>query len=338
MNRVSLYFTGQRQVSVNEEELPKTVDAGVLVQTLFSAISPGTESLIYRGEFPEGMQADENIPSLSAKFSYPFKYGYSVIGQVVAVGKEVDSRWKGRLVFAFQPHESHFIADPETLILVPEDISPEDSVFLPNMETAVNFLMDGSPLIGEYVAVFGQGIVGLFTTNLLAQFPLAKLVTLDRYLLRRQASHELGAHVCLDPGDEDLEEQMKEHLPNGADLAYEISGSPSALDQALVTTGFAGRVVIGSWYGSKRASLDLGWHFHRSRIRLICSQVTSIAPGFSGRWTKGRRFDVAWEMIRRLKPSRFITHRFPIQQAAEAYQLLDKNPEKTIQILLTYHE
>jgi threonine dehydrogenase-like Zn-dependent dehydrogenase len=174
------------------------------------------------------------------------------------------------------------------------------------------------------------------TTSLLAQFPLAKLVTLDRYTLRRRVSYELGAHICLDPGDEGLEKQIREHLPNGADLAYEISGSPSALDQALIATGFAGRVVIGSWYGSKRSSLDLGRHFHRSRIRLICSQVSSIAPEFSGRWTKGRRFDVAWEMIRRLKPSRFITHRFPIQQAAEAYQLLDQNPEKTIQILLTY--
>ncbi|MGD0952689.1 MAG: zinc-binding alcohol dehydrogenase [Methanotrichaceae archaeon] len=284
------------------------------------------------------MPADDNIPSLSSKFVYPFKYGYSAVGKVISLGKEVDSRWMGRMVFAFQPHESYFIADPETLILIPDDISPEDSAFLPNMETAVNFLMDGSPLIGEHVAVFGQGIVGLLTTSLLSQFPLTKLVTFDRYPLRRKASHELGAHVCLDPADDCLVEKIKEHLPNGADLTYEISGSPNALDQALITTGFAGRVIIGSWYGSKCVSLDLGRHFHRSRIRLICSQVSRIAPEFSGRWTKGRRFDVAWEMIRRLKPSRFITHRFPIQLAAEAYQLLDKNPEKTIQILLTYHE
>jgi alcohol dehydrogenase len=310
----------------------------VLVRTLFSAISPGTESLIYRGKVPMGMPADENISSLSAKFTYPFKYGYSVIGKVEDTGNEVDSGWKDRLVFAFQPHESLFIAHPESLILIPEDINPEDCVFLSNMETAVNFLMDGSPLIGEHVAVFGQGIVGLLTTNLLAQFPLAKLVTLDHYPLRRQVSRELGSHVCLDPGDEGLEKQIKEHLPCGADLTYELSGSPDAMDQALISTGFAGRVIIGSWYGIKRVSLDLGRHFHRSRIRLICSQVSSIAPEFSGRWTKERRFDVAWEMIRRLKPSRFITHRFPIQQSAEAYQLLDQNPEKTIQILLTYHE
>jgi threonine dehydrogenase-like Zn-dependent dehydrogenase len=105
-----------------------------------------------------------------------------------------------------------------------------------------------------------------------------------------------------------------------------------------MATGFSGRVVIGSWYGNKNVNLDLGRHFHRSRIRMICSQVSSIAPEFSGRWIKKRRFDVAWEMIRRLKPAHFITHRYPIQEAAEAYKLLDQNPEKTIQILFTYHE
>ena len=129
---------------------------------------------------------------------------------------------------------------------------------------------------------------------------------------------------------------LRDQLPNGADLTYEISGSPAALQQALIATGFNGRIVIGSWYGSKRATLSLGGSFHRSRIHLINSQVSSMAPEFDGRWTKMRRFDVAWEMIRQLKPSRLITHRFPINQAAEAYQLLDLNPEKVIQILLTY--
>jgi threonine dehydrogenase-like Zn-dependent dehydrogenase len=99
---------------------------------------------------------------------------------------------------------------------------------------------------------------------------------------------------------------------------------------------FAGRVVIGSWYGSKRTNVDLGGRFHRSRIRLISSQVSTVAPELLGRWTKTRRFDVAWEMIRQLKPSRFVTQRFPIDKAAEAYRLLDQSPEEAIQVLLTY--
>ncbi len=248
----------------------------------------------------------------------------------------MDAAWKGRFVIAFHPHESHFIADPGALIPLPEDIEPEDGVFLPNMETAVNFIMDGSPLIGEKVAVFGQGIVGLLTTSLLSRFPLADLVTFDKYpLRRRRLQKKPGAKQCLDPDDT---QKMREYLPEGADLTYEISGSPSALDQAIKATGFAGRIIVGSWYGNKYSRLNLGGRFHRSRISLSSSQVSSLAPEFQGRWTKARRFDVAWEMIRRLKPSRFITHRYAVRKAAEAYELLDRSPGDAIQVLLTYEE
>ena len=332
----SLYFTARQQVSVREETLPKLKATQVLVATLFSAISPGTECLIYRGEFPEGMAVDESIVDLSGEFTYPLKYGYAAVGQVVATGEDVEADWDGSLVVAFHPHESHFVADPSTLLPVPEDINAEDAAFLPTMETAVNFVMDGAPVIGEDVLVFGQGIVGLLTTSILAGFPLANLITFDEHALRRQTSCEAGAQASLYPNDAGFETLLRDQLPNGADLTYEISGSPAALEQALTVTGFNGRIVIGSWYGSKRATLNLGGSFHRSRIRMISSQVSSMAPEFDGRWTKMRRFEVAWEMIRQLKPSRLITHRFPIEQAAEAYQLLDKNPEKVIQILLTY--
>lgn len=332
----SLYFTARRQVSVREETLPKLKATQVLVATLFSAISPGTECLIYRGEFPEGMAVDERIVDLSGEFAYPLKYGYAAVGQVVATGEDVEADWEGSLVVAFHPHESHFVADPSTLLPVPEDINAEDAAFLPTMETAVNFVMDGAPVIGEDVLVFGQGIVGLLTTSILAGFPLANLITLDEHALRRQTSCEAGAQASLYPNDAAFETLLRDQLPNGADLTYEISGSPAALEQALTVTGFNGRIVIGSWYGSKRTTLNLGGSFHRSRIRMFSSQVSSMAPEFDGRWTKMRRFEVAWEMIRQLKPSRLITHRFPIEQAAEAYQLLDKNPEKVIQVLLTY--
>jgi 2-desacetyl-2-hydroxyethyl bacteriochlorophyllide A dehydrogenase len=337
VNRMkSLYFTAQRQVSVCEGAIPNLKTTQVLVETLFSAISPGTEALVYRGEFPDQMSVDENIADLSGEFAYPLKYGYAAIGQVVATGKDVMADWDGRLVMAFHPHESHFVADPSTLLPVPEDINAEDAAFLPTMETAVNFVMDGAPVIGEDVLIFGQGIVGLLTTSILADFPLANLITLDQHALRRQTSREAGAHASLYPDDATFETLLQDQMPNGADLTYEISGSPAALDQALRLTGFDGRIIIGSWYGSKRATLNLGGRFHRNRIRLTSSQVSSIAPQFDGRWTKMRRFEVAWDLIRQLKPSRLITHHFPIERASEAYQLLDQNPGKVIQVLLTY--
>lgn len=329
IQRQALYFHAPCQVIV-QEEIPPPLEAGqVLVKTLLSAISPGSEMLIYRGQFPEDLAVDENLPALAGKFNYPLKYGYSAIGRIAALGPQANPALQDRLVFSFHPHESRFAAFPDELLPLPEDISPEDALFLPNMETAVNLVMDGRPLLGERVVVLGQGIVGLLTTALLARFPLESLVTLDHHPLRRQASLELGAHTSLDPTQADS-------LDARADLSFELSGAPAALDQAIALTGFEGRIVIGSWYGQKRARLDLGGRFHRSRIRLVSSQVSTIASELGGRWDKARRFATTWQMLRLVQPRRFITQRFDLRQAAQAYQLIDQHPEETIQVVFTY--
>jgi 2-desacetyl-2-hydroxyethyl bacteriochlorophyllide A dehydrogenase len=341
MERRALYFTAPHQVALRDEALEPPAFGQVLVETLISAISPGTELLIYRGQAPGDLAKDETIAALAGSFAFPLKYGYAVVGRVVALGHGVAPEWEGRLVFAFHPHESHFLASPDELLMLPPDLPPEDAVFFPNMETAVAFLLDGQPLMGEQVAVFGQGIVGLLLTALLARWPLAALVTLDLYPKRRLASETLGAHVSLDPRAPDVIPQLAARLQGsrpypGADLTYEVSGEPAALDQAIAATGFSGRVVIGSWYGLKRADLHLGGRFHRSRMRLISSQVSSIAPELCGRWNKSRRYQLTWQMLQEVKPARLITHRFPLGQAAQAYELLDQNPGEVIQIVLTY--
>jgi 2-desacetyl-2-hydroxyethyl bacteriochlorophyllide A dehydrogenase len=329
----SLYFLAPRQVALRRESLPSPASGQVLVETRLSAISSGTELLFYRGQFPHDIHLDENIPALQGEPRYPLKYGYSLVGRVAALGPQVDAAWQGRLVFAFHPHETHFLAEPAELLPIPAGIRLEDAVFLPNMETALNLVMDGAPLVGEQVVVFGQGIVGLLTTALLASFPLDSLVALDLHPLRRQKSLEAGAHACLSPAELEVLRQLQ---PGGADLVFEVSGAAEALDQAVAAAGFAGRVVIGSWYGQKAARLNLGGRFHRSRIRLVSSQVSSLDPQLSGRWTKARRFELAWKMLEIVQPSRWITQRFPFQQASEAYTLIDRDPASTIQVLLTY--
>ncbi|MEJ2749815.1 MAG: zinc-binding alcohol dehydrogenase, partial [Anaerolineae bacterium] len=303
------------------------------------AISPGTEMLLYRGQMPPDTAVDETIAALGGTFRYPLQYGYAAVGRVIAVGQGVPADWQDRLVLAFNPHETHFMARPEHLQPVPAGMAAETAVFLPNMETAVSFLMDGQPLIGEQVAVFGQGIVGLLTTALLARMPLASLVTLDRYPLRRQWSARWGATAALDPAEglEAVKRALQGERPYaGADLTFELSGHPAALDQAIEVTGYNGRILVGSWYGQKRADLNLGGRFHRSHMQIISSQVSHIAPQWNGRWTKLRRLQTAWQLLAKIQPERLITHRFPIAQAAQAYQLLDQSPETAVQVLLTY--
>lgn len=337
MNRQALYFTAPHTAEVRDEALAGPGAGEALVETLVSAVSHGSEMLVYRGEAPDAA-VDETIAALSGSFRFPIKYGYAAVGQVVAVGPGVADAWLGRAVFAFNPHESHFVAPLDALHPLPDGLEPETAVFLPNMETAVSFVMDGRPVIGEQVAVVGQGVVGLLTTMLLAGLPLAALITLDGYPLRRDWSRRLGATAALEPAS--LEEARRALQGGrdyaGADLTFELSGNPRALDTAVALTGYNGRVLIGSWYGRKPVQLDLGGPFHRAHMRLIGSQVSHLGPRWLGRWTKGRRLGVAWEMLRRCRPERLITHRFALARAADAYQLLDEHPEEAIQIIFTY--
>lgn len=336
MNALTLYFTAPRQVKVQEEVLPPMSPSQVLVEASISGISAGTELMIYRGEFPEGLSIDDSIPALSGHFSYPFRYGYSTVGRIIATGHQVDPAMTEKRIFVFHPHSSRFVTTTDQLVEVPDDISDEEAVYLPNVETAVNLVMDGLPLLGENVIVLGQGIVGLLTTAILADFPLASLVTFDRYPRRRQASLALGANASLDPTRDDNREQYLALASGGADLAFEVSGAPVALDLAIALTGYSGRVVIGSWYGGKSTSLDLGGRFHRSRIRLLSSQVTTISPELTGRWTKERRYRLAWEIIRKIRPSQWITHRYHLTQASKAFRLLEETPGEALQVVFTY--
>ena len=329
----TLFFISPKQIEIRESNISTLKDDEVLVKTICSAISAGTEMLVYRGQFPNLSDSHDN---LSSDLNYPLAYGYACVGRVTEIGKEVNGEWLNKMVFAFQPHTTHFVAKTESLIPIPISLNSETACFLPNMETAVNLVQDGAPILGERVLVFGQGIIGLLTASLLSEFPLEKLVTADFYELRRKASTGISGIRSFDSSLDNFHEASIACAPTRFDLVYELSGSPSALNDAIALTTFSGRIVIGSWYGQKHAEIDLGGSFHRSRIKLISSQVSTISPELSGRWDKPRRFDVAWKALERIRPEKWITHRFPIEEAAKAYQLLDENPQETIQVIFDY--
>ena len=198
------------------------------------------------------------------------------------------------------------------------------------METAVSLVMDGRPLIGERVAVIGQGVIGLLTAALLRCFPLGRLATFDRFRRRRRFA-VMGADESFDPilGADS-------NLAGTFDVCFELTGAPAGLDQAIRLAGFDGRVVIGSWYGQKRAELDLGGRFHRSRIRLISSQVSSLAPELSGRWRRNAALAWPGRCCARCSLLAWITHRIALQDAQAAYQLIDQRPEEVHPGCLTY--
>lgn len=341
MKASAIFHTEPEKSEVREIELASPNDNEVVIETLCSAISPGTESMIYRGKMPRGMPGDSNIQSLCDNLEYPFTYGYALIGTVIEHGINVDPNWRGRKVFAFHPHQSRAVISIQDCLPIPDNISPDDALFLPNMESALNFVMDANPVFGSRIIVFGLGVVGLLTCKLLDKLPLASLIAADPLEYRRQERIKTGLPDVIDPFDENqwqslLNELFSDPDADGVDIAFELSGNMQALDQAIKATGFSGTIVLGSWYGSQNRMLDLGSHFHRRRVNLVSSQVSTIHPRLTGRWTKQRRINLAWKMIRGIRPASLITHRFHPQDCDRAFQITSTRLENSLQVIFEY--
>jgi len=336
-----LWFTAEQEVEVRESLLPPPGTGELLVEVLLSAVSAGTELLLYRGQIPQDMQLDATLASLQQAAGYPLQYGYACVGRVSQVGGGLAADWQGRLVFGFQPHASHFLAAAADLIQLPDDIDAEDAVFLANMETAVNLVQDGSPGLGERVVVLGQGTVGLLLSALLARHPLASLHAVDSLSARRQQALQLGAQCVFDPESPAALETLRQALcsssgSSGADLVFEVSGVPSALNLAIELSGYASRIVVGSWYGSKTSTIALGGEAHRNRLKISTSQVSSLAPELSGRWDKARRFALTWLLLKQIRPSQLISHRLDLAEAPALYRQLHEGAGSIIQAVFVY--
>lgn len=335
MRANALFHVAQRRVECREVALAAPGTGEVLIESRCSAISAGTEAMIFNGAFPKDTPLDGSIESLKGGFAYPFSYGYALVGEVSATGPGVEEGLIGKTVFAFHPHQDRAVVPLSGCHRVPDGVPAEAALFLPQVETALNLVMDGAPLIGERVLVFGQGVVGLLTAALLAEFPLARLVAAEPLAWRRELARRWGIAQTVDPADAGQWQALLASL-NGADLVFELSGDMAALNQAIETTGFDGRIVVGSWYGVKSQPLDLGGRFHRNRLRLISSQVSTLNPALTGRWDKARRIDLAWRMVAKLRPERLIGASFPLARCQQAFETICARQDGVMQVIFRY--
>jgi 2-desacetyl-2-hydroxyethyl bacteriochlorophyllide A dehydrogenase len=323
----SVWFGGPRQVELRSEAESDLGPSDVRVRTLASAISHGTEMLVYRGQVPEGVELD--LPTLRGSFAFPIKYGYASVGRVVETGARVDRLDVADVVFVHHPHQTEFVVPEVMPIRLPPGVEPEHGVFLANVETATNIVLDAAPRLGERVIVFGQGVVGLLITQLLQRTGVNHISVVDPVARRRSLALQVGADAACAPGD----------LEDGEfDVAIEASGNVNALDRALASVAFGATVVVCSWYGTKPVPLLLGGPFHRRRLRIVSSQVSTIDAALQPRWSHARRLAVACDLLPELQLEALISHRIPFERAAEAYQLVDEQPDATTQVLLSYAE
>ena len=318
-------------MELRTEELAGPGPDEIRVRAALSAISHGTEMLVYRGEVDPDLALD--LPTLVGGYGFPLKYGYASAGHAVAVGRDVDGVREGDLVFALHPHQDEYVVSESLVRRLPERATPEQAVFLANLETATNVVLDAKPRLGEVVAVFGQGVVGLLITQLLRRSG-ARVIAVEPSALRRSFAERCGAEMAIAPQDGTVLRRLSRG--RGADIAVDASGSPSALQEAIDSVALEGTVVVCSWYGEKPVPLDLGGVFHRRRVRLVSSQVGQIDPSLAPRWDRERRLEFATDLLGELVLAELITHRIPFARAAEAYALLDSQAAETVQVVLDY--
>lgn len=298
-----------------------------LVKTSRSLISSGTELKIFNGQFDDAA-LDSTIEDMKEeRMAYPLSYGYCLVGRIVQCGSAVSSCLIGKLAFSFSPHASHVVTDVDNIHIVPDNILPEDAIFMPSVETALSLIHDANPRFGENVAIFGQGLIGLLVTAILgtqrktsnpANF--GTVSAFDTIPDRLMAAARFGAEQAL--------------LPGGAggpfDVSIEVSGNSKALQSAIDLTADGGRIIVGSWYGNSAVNLNLGIEFHRSHKTIRASQVSKIPSELQNTWTKSRRFALTWELVKSVRPSRMLSRTTDISNAQDAYEALEKGQEIAI--------
>jgi len=329
----ALWFTAPRTAALREETVSSPGPGEVRVETIASAVSAGTEMLVYRGEVPEDLPLD--LPTLEGSYAFPIKYGYAAVGNILDTGPDVEHLSSGDPVFVHHPHQEIFIVPARMPVRLPDSLDSLLGVFAANLETALNVVHDTPVRFGETALIFGQGVVGLLVARLLKLTGAGPVIVVDPLERRRKLALVAGADDAFEP------ERLNERVMvitggRGADVAVETSGSGAALQSAIDAVATEGTVVVASWYGTKPVTLALGGRFHRGRVRLRSSQVGELNPELSPRWDRDRRMETVLGLLGRLDLGDLISHRIPFERAPEAYRLLDERPGEAVQVVFTY--
>jgi 2-desacetyl-2-hydroxyethyl bacteriochlorophyllide A dehydrogenase len=309
----AVIFSGPRKVSVRDVVVGNPGAGEVVVRTLYSGVSSGSELLAYRGEIDPDLPLDERLGALHGTFRYPFQYGYSCVGDA-----------DGSLVFAFHPHQASFVAATDELLPI-GDIDPRQATLLPMVETALQISLDAGPVLGDTVAVLGLGVVGTLTALVLSRAG-AHVIGFDPVQWRRTVATSLGISTV----------DTTEPLQGQASVVIEASGNPAALVTALRLLSHEGTAIVASWYGTKQVALPLGQEFHRRRLTIRSTQVSTIPAALSGRWSVERRRAAAVKLLAGLPLETLATHAFPVGKVAEAFDAIDRGVEGLMHVALCY--
>ena len=278
----AFWTTAAGRGEIRSADAPPPSQDQARLRTLVSAVSPGTERLIFAGRAPDSLWAEMRCPFQEGDFPFPVKYGYACVG-VVEEGPE---DWLGARAFCLHPHQTRFTVPVAALRRVPDALSTPRAAMAANMETAVNALWDARPRIGDRIAIVGCGIVGLLVGALAARIVGVEAQAIDPDPARRARAERLG-----------LDARPPAAAVGDNDIVFHASATEAGLSLALSLARVEGRIVELSWYGDQAPRAPLGEAFHPKRLTLISSQVGRLSPDQAVAWTHGRRASFALDLL-----------------------------------------
>ena len=255
----------------------------VLVRTVWSGISRGTERLVFEGRVPESEHERMRAPFQRGDFPFPVVYGYSAVGIV----EDGPPDLLAKAVFALHPHQTRFTVPAEAITVLPEGLPPRRAILGANMETALNAVWDGGVGPGDRIAVVGGGVVGSLIAGLCGAIPGTRTILVDTDATRRSLCDDMNVTFA-----------RPEDAPEGCDTVFHASSSASGLATAIRCAGFEGTVVEASWYGNGDTPVPLGGAFHSQRLHIVSTQVGHVAGSRRARWSHGRRLAKALDLLR----------------------------------------
>ncbi|HVU01314.1 MAG TPA: zinc-binding alcohol dehydrogenase [Polyangiaceae bacterium] len=278
----AFYVVDRARGEIRGEILNEPGPDEVLVDTLFSGISRGTELTVYRGLVPPSEYERMRAPHQGGEFPWPVKYGYSNVGRV----RSGDPELEGKDVLCLYPHQTAYVVPRTAVVPLPRRVPTSRAVLAPNVETALNVLWDAGVRAGDRVAVVGAGVVGGAIAYLASRHPGTDVELVDVDPSKARLAEALGVRFSL-PAPARGE----------ADVVIHASGTPEGLDTALCLAAREATVVEASWFGDRPVTLNLGRAFHSRRLRIVSSQVGSIPEAQRARWTHRRRLEVALGLL-----------------------------------------
>jgi 2-desacetyl-2-hydroxyethyl bacteriochlorophyllide A dehydrogenase len=318
----AFWTVGPGRGELRQSILPPPAPGEVLVRALVSAVSRGTESLVFQGRVPSELSSIMRCPFQEGDFPAPVKYGYCMVGKVEAGPDHL----LGRRVFCLHPHQDLFVVPADAVVPVPDAVPTDRAALAANMETAVNILWDAPPPVGGRIAVIGAGVVGCLTATLAAGVPGARVELIDINPARAAIAESLGVRFA---------------LPDAAlgdcDIVIHASGNPAGLTTALALAGFEAIIVEASWYGTRPVAAPLGAAFHPRRLRLLSSQVGSVAPSMRPRWSYRDRLGLALDLLEDSRLDILLTGSSMFADLTNVFPGLTLYPGDELCHLIRYH-